>query len=260
MMTPGQISDALRNSLPGLFECSAMSKPGVVRVATPLLYPDGGIVDVYTYQNEDQQVITDFGDALEWLGMQYAETRLSPARQWMVDYMCRTLGVEMENGAIQTSYADDKELADAVHRVAQAAARVADIWFTRRIRPVEGVAGELESWLGERSFAFAKGVTRTGRAGRWTVDFEVTAGGRASLVFVLSSRSRAAAGLACRKAYSACSDLRGRPGEAGRESIISLFDDTVDVWREEDIEKLQDVSRPAMWSRPDDFERALTAG
>lgn len=174
--------------------------------------------------------------------------------------MCQTLGVEIENGAIQTAYGDDKELASAVHRVAQAAARVADIWFTLRIRPVEGAADEVESWLGEHSFTFSKGVSRTGRSGRWTVDFEVTAGGSASQVFVLSSRSRAAAVLACEKAYSACSDLRGLPGEAGQAPIISLFDDTVDVWREEDIEKLQGVSRPAMWSRPDDFERALTAG
>ena len=260
MKTSDQISDALRDYLPGLFVCSPLSRPGVVRVATPLLYPDGGVVDVYTHQNGDQQVITDFGDALEWLGMQYTETRLSPIRQWMVDYMCQTLGVEVKNGAIQTVCADDKELADAVHRVAQAAARVADIWFTLRVRPVEGVADELESWLGEHSFTFAKGVARTGRSSRWTVDFEVTAEGRASLVFVLSSRSRAAAGLACKKAYSACSDLRDLPGESGREPIISLFDDTVDVWREEDIEKLRGVSRPAMWSRPDDFERALTAG
>lgn len=255
------ISESLRDGLPGMFKCSPMPKPDVVRVATPLLYPDGGIVDVYVHHNGHQQVITDFGDALGWLGMQSAETRLSPTRQWMVDNICQTLGVEMENGAITLAYTDDKQLADAVHRVAQAASRVADIWFTLRVRPVGGVADELEAWLGGRHFTFDKGAIHTGRSGRdWTVDYRVTVGGRTSLVFVLSSRSRAAAGLAAQRAYEACSDLLDQSGEAWQKPIISLFDDIVDVWQEKDIEMLRLPSRPVMWSRPDELERALRVG
>lgn len=255
------IGESLHDGLPDMFKCSPMPKPDVVRVATPLLYPDGGIVDVYVHHNGHQQVITDFGDALGWLGMQNAETRLSPTRQWMVDNICQTLGVEMENGAITLAYADDKQLADAVHRVAQAAARVADIWFTLRVRPVGGVANELEDWLGGHRFTFDKGATHTGRSGRdWTVDYRVTADVRTSLVFVLSSRSRAAAGLAAKHVYSACCDLLDQSGEAWQKPIISLFDDIVDVWRGEDIAMLRGASLPVMWSRPDELERALTAG
>ena len=260
-MDTNLIRESLRDGLPGMFKCSPMPKPGVVRVATPLLYPDGGIVDVYVHHNGHQQVITDFGDALGWLGMQTAEARLSPTRQWMVDNICQTLGVEMENGAITLAYTNDKQLADAVHRVAQAAVRVADIWFTLRVRPVGGVADELEDWLGGHRFTFDKGVIHTGRSGRdWTVDYRVTAEEHTSLVFVLSSRSRAAAGLAAQHVYSACCDLLDQSGETWQKPIISLFDDIVDVWQEKDIEMLRFPSCPVMWSRPDELERALRAG
>ena len=43
--------------------------------------------------------------------------------------------------------------------------------------------------------------------------------------------------------------------------FVSLFDDTEDVWREEDFQLVEGggLSEIARWSRPDEFERILRA-
>ena len=47
-----------------------------------------------------------------------------------------------------------------------------------------------------------------------------------------------------------CSRLAERP-------TLSLFDDTVNVWGEEDFRLVESVSDICRWSRPDEFEEAL---
>ncbi|AIA55747.1 hypothetical protein Acaty_c1888 [Acidithiobacillus caldus ATCC 51756] len=44
-----------------------------------------------------------------------------------------------------------------------------------------------------------------------------------------------------------------------RLTFVSLFDDTEDVWQDEDFRLVQDLSTVARWSRPDEFETDLRA-
>ena len=67
---------SIARTLPPLFVCSPAPQEGV-RVRTPLLYPDGGVVDVFVLERGSGYTITDFGDALGWLGMQSISRRLS---------------------------------------------------------------------------------------------------------------------------------------------------------------------------------------
>jgi hypothetical protein len=52
-----------------------------------------------------------------------------------------------------------------------------------------------------------------------------------------------------------------RPTRVGPEALrfISLFDDTSDVWTEEDFRLVEDLSTVTRWSRPDEFEGELRA-
>jgi len=246
----------LRSSLPALFECMLEPQEGV-RVRTPLLYPDGGLVDVFVLERGGQHLVTDYGDALGWLRMQSASGKLSPKQRWLVDDVRLTLGVDLHRGQLQLRCDDTGGLAGAVQRVAQAVVRVADIWFTFRTRVAESIADEVDDWLRGRAFDFQKGVQRDGRSGRhWTVDYQIVAGARMSLVFLLSSGSRANARRVSEHVVAGCFDLF-HLSESGEASLVSLFDDTADVWQPEDFNLVQEVSQTAMWSRPGDLERVL---
>ena len=258
-MKTAELCSRLGRSLPPLFECTAAPQEGV-RVRTPLMYPDGGVVDVFVLERNGGCQVTDFGEALGWLRMQSVSVRRSPKQNRMVEDACQTLGVELHHGQILLRSDAPESLGAAVLRVAQAAVRVSDLWFTLRTRSVETVAEEVHDWLLEREVSFERAVKQRGRSGRtWTIDYRTRTDDRTALVFLLSTGSRGAARRIAEHVLAGCVDLShltvGRPDHV----FVSLFDDTQDIWREEEFSLVEQYSEIARWSRPDEFEQTLRA-
>ena len=97
-MNSERLYHSIAGTLPDLFECSPAPQEGV-RVRTPLMYPDGGIVDVFVLENDGQYRVTDFGETLGWLRMQSVTARPSPGQRRMIEDTCQTLGVELHRGS-----------------------------------------------------------------------------------------------------------------------------------------------------------------
>lgn len=257
-MSPAEICARLQQAHLPAFECSPAPIEGV-RVRTPLMYPDGGIIDVFVVPRAGRLEVTDFGEALGWLRLQSPSGQFSPKQKRLLEDVCLTLGVELFRGQLLKRVQDD-DVHTAVLQVAQAALRVSDLWFTMRTRAVESVADEVADWLEEKRIPFERNVSLAGRSGRsWTIDFQTRLPKRTSLVFVLATGSSSAARRVTEHVVAGLYDLNHlkvvQPGLA----FVSLFDDTEDVWKEEDFRLVEDLSIPARWSRPDEFERILQA-
>lgn len=256
-MNVRELCEALEKPL-RLFECS--EAPGGIRVRTPFLYPDGDYIDVFVVERDGGLEVTDYGEALGWLQMQLRNDQLSPKQRRLLDDVCLTLGVERFQGQLLRRVREEA-LADAVVAVAQAALRVADLWFTTRIRSVESTADEVNDWLLEREIPFERGVTQLGRSGRtWTVDFVTRTPKRTAFVFVLSAGARSAARRVTERVLASLYDLTHLSIVSPELRFVSLFDDTEDVWQEEDFKLLEELSSVALWSRPDEFEQLLRDG
>ena len=256
-MNSVQLCVSIANALPELFQCSPAPQEGV-RVRTPLLYPDGDVVDVFVLERDGDYIVTDYGDALGWLSTQSVSARRSPRQQLLVDDICQTLGIGLNNGQLTLQARSDIALGEAVIRLAQAAVRVSDLWFTFRSRAPQTTADEVDGWLREKHIPFERAVRQPGRSGReWTVDFRTQADDRASLVFLLSTGSRGAARRITEHALTRCVDLSHLKASQPHLAFVSLFDDTEGVWEEENFRLMEDHSEIALWSRPDEFERIL---
>lgn len=105
-------------SLSELFE-DVTTQGGAAQVLTPMLYPDGGVVDVYIEKALYDYLVTDYGDALSWLLMQSDSGKLSPTQGSRLDEILLAQGVEMANGELQLRCGDPGSLGEAVQRVAQ---------------------------------------------------------------------------------------------------------------------------------------------
>lgn len=258
-MSHDELCLSIGESLPALFECAPAPREGV-RVRTPLMYPDGGMVDVFVLEKGGRYSVTDFGETLGWLRMQSVSARRSSRQNRMVEDTCQTLGVELRRGQLMLRSDAADVLGEAVLRLAQAAVRVSDLWFTLRTRAVETVADEVSDWLLEKEIPFDRAVRQCGRSGRnWTIDYQTHADNRTSLIFLLSTGSRSAARSITERVLAGCIDLSHLKAGQSRVELVSLFDDTEDVWREEDFKLVEQQSEIARWSRPDEFERFLLA-
>ena len=124
VMNSDKLCAIIGKTLPSRFECSPVPQEGV-RVRTSLMYPDGGIVDVFVLERGNGYIVTDFGDALGWLRMQSVNVQPSPQQNLMIKEICHTLGIELHSGQlVLRSGGIDDMLEKAVLRVAQAVVRV----------------------------------------------------------------------------------------------------------------------------------------
>ena len=124
-MNSDKLCATIGKTLPSRFECSPAPQEGV-RVRTPLMYPDGGIVDVFVLKRGNGYIVTDFGDALGWLRMQSVNAQPSLQQNLMIKEICQTLGIELYSGQLVLRSGIDDTLEKAVLRVAQAVVRVSE--------------------------------------------------------------------------------------------------------------------------------------
>ena len=198
--------------------------------------------------------VSDLGETTRWLRMQTVAERRSPKQRAIIEDVCLTHGVEFYKGVLVARCRPGDNLGSIVTRVAQAALRVSDLWFTFRTRAVESLSDEVADVLTEKHFQFERSPKLAGRSGKiWTGDFHVRAPSRSSLVLVLSTGSKSAARNVVAQAHTAFYDLNHLVACPEALQFISLFDDTTDVWSDEDLRLAEQLSVVARWSQPETF-------
>lgn len=78
-------------------------------------------------------------------------------------------------------------------------------------------------------------------------------------MFVLATGSRSAARRVTEHVLAGWHDLAHLQTGPSALSFVSLFDDTSDVWADEDFRLVEPLSEIARWSEPDEVERLLKA-
>ena len=249
---------SIAQTLGDLFQCQEVN--GRTRIRTPFLYPDGDVIDVFYHEKGDVPTLTDLGETLRWLRAQSLALKRSPKQNKLIEDVCLNHGLELYKGMLTTRFKAGESAAAAVMRVAQGALRAADLWFTFRTRSVESATDEVELFLAEQKIPFARGERLAGRSGRaWTVDFHTRTPRKSSLVYVLSTGSRGAARGVVEHVLAAWYDLNALRITTEALQFVSLFDDTMDVWSDEDLKLVENLSLVTRWSRPDEFAELLVA-
>jgi hypothetical protein len=252
------LCETLNSGLGELYVCS--DRGGFKRIRTPYLYPDGDNIELFCKTEGEVTTVSDLAETSRWLRMQTVSPRRSAKQRQLMEDIRLTHGVEYYRGMLQARCRPGDSLAAVVTRVAQSALRMSDLWFTFRTRAVESITDEVADYLVERELAFDRTEKLLGRSGRgWNVDFHVRTASRSSLVYVLSTGNRSAAHAISEHVVAAWYDLNQLA--AGPEALrfVSLFDDTMDVWNDEDYELVSGLSTVARWSRPDEFADLLVS-
>lgn len=215
---------------------------GHVRIQTRFLYPEGSFVDLFL---RDEKLLppthlSDLGQTMTWLLDVQVRPSLSKKRQTYVNDALAVLGVEQNQGALECALPSMDDLVDGIVRLGQACVRVSDLMYTRRSSSQSELGEELEEVLLDGELSFDANQELEGRSGRKVrVDFLVQGRRRPSAVLTLASGSRAQAHAVANEIFGRWYDLDipQRP-----EQRVTIFDDRVDVYRQEDLDRLQDLS------------------
>jgi hypothetical protein len=250
--------EIIASSLGALFQCERVNE--FVRIRTPFMYPDGDNIDLYLKESGAGLTVTDLGEALQWLWTHQVGQKRTNRQEQIVQEVAARAGVELFRETLIVRLRDPQGMAQAVTNLSQAVLRVADIWFTFRVRSPESIAIEVAELLTQEHIAFEQGKRISGRSGQqWRIDFQTRTKDRSALVKILSTGSRAAAKQITDSAVACWFDLSHFKTSGGDLSFVSLLDDTSDVWTVEDIARVQELSEVSYWSRPDEFAEKLAA-
>ena len=125
-MTVEKLREQLTSSMPSLFRCDDFGGDRY-RIRTPLLFPDGGVIDVFISLNDDGlYTVTDYGDATGWLLTRTGDDGKLPKQRTLIADSCQSLGIGQDGEQLVIHDVAPDDLADAVMRLAQAEARVAE--------------------------------------------------------------------------------------------------------------------------------------
>ena len=256
------IFESLQRGFGDQFICTEFN--GYKRVQTPYLYPDGEHIDLYCKSKMGAITVTDFAETTGWLSMHSVAESRSDNQVLMIEDACVTHGVEFQRGMIQAHCTSVNELASVFTRVAQAALRVSDLWFTFRTfdtKSKESVADEVADCLDVWQLEYKRKIKHSGRSERaWTIDFEVTTNYARNLVQILSSPSRSGKSRVTEHVAAAWFDLNNCENFNNRHNkfrLISLFHDENYDWKEHDYKLLESLSTISKWSEREKFRSKL---
>ena len=256
-MSSKSIFQSLQRNFGEQFICTEFDE--FQRVQTPYLYPDGEYIDLYWTSKNGSITVTDYAETTGWLNMHSVSGYLSSNQKFLIEDACVTHGVEFQQGMIQAQCNSVDDFASVFTRVAQAALRVSDLWFTFRktdIKPSKAIADEVAECLEEWSIPHKRKIKHSGESERkWTIDFEINSELASSFVLILSSSSSGRTRVT-EHVTAAWFDLKNSESW-NNTNFISLFHDESDVWKIEDYKLLEPLSSVLKWSQREQFRSKL---
>jgi Domain of unknown function DUF1828 len=220
-----------------LFTCSPVNQR--IRVRSPFMYPDGDYIDVFVKENPVGFVVSDLGETNRWLRMQAFSSQRSPKQKTLIQDICITHGVEWLHNTVIARAKTLEELPS-------------DLWFTIRQRVAESVIEDVAAFLTEANIQYDRNEPLVGRSQKsWRIDFYTRGARRSNLIEVLSTGNRAAGQTMLKTAVTIWHDLSYLKIGPSSLGFITLFDDTTDVWSQQDFSLIEDLSEIVYWSRPE---------
>lgn len=218
---------------------------GMLRVATPFQYSDGSQVDLFIENEllpEKDVILSDMGQTVAYLLDLHVRPWTSKRRELAVVDICQSLGVHKEGGQILTRVPslESTAVTDAIVRLSQACIRVADLALTQRWRMVSAFRDEVEEFIDSVDVNYETPFTLPGRYDREVdLDFKVIGRQTKSLILTLSTQNAAAGHGLCNEVFRKWYDIHDH--QQGFQ-FITTFDSTNDVFRQDDLNRIQDLS------------------
>ena len=229
---------------------------GHIRLETAFKYPDGTSVEVFVRKPDlaNEVLLTDLGQTHAWLLDMQVRPWLSKKRQAFLDDALKTCGVEQEGGELKLKLTGIDQVNEGTIRLAQACLRAADLSYTRRSSLQTSFVEEVEEVVDDLDLHYEANVEVPGKYGNLVRVDLLVAAKSPSLVLAWSSGSSSQAHVTQNEIFRKWSDLAKRT-----EQRVTIYDDRFDVYKDEDLKRIQDVSQLVAISDRAMFKAVLAA-
>lgn len=215
---------------------------GMLRIATPFQYADGSNVDLFLEADLSQELtLTDMGQTIAYLLDMHVKPWSSKRREQAVADICESLEIQKKGAQLYTLIPADDPAAftNAIVRLSQACIRVAELALTQKFRMVSAFREDLEEFIATIDVPYETPFRVLGRFGEVELDFKTQGRTSSSLILTLSTQNNAAAHGLCNEVFRRWYDLSEKRCEF---TFLTTFDTNTDVFRDDDLSRLREVS------------------
>lgn len=248
--------EQITQQLAQLFACEQRSFGTLLR--TPLVRPDGDLVEVVVREEPTGVVVTDLGESVRWLDTVGGTI----PRGSRVEGLLTAHGAAFIDGEVVVRAQPHEPLALTVLRAAQACLDFSTTIYSQRAKPERNFEGEVKHRMGELRVPFSDESLRGASGMRYRVTQAGSVHQRFRLVNCLSSRGKPYAQQLAKLTRCMWDDLRDlkKHQEAGYADYVSVLDDfQPGLWGPPEIKLLERVSIVVFWSQAPSFAQALGA-
>jgi hypothetical protein len=216
---------------------------GHLRIETVFKYPDGSSIEVFVPRDDDlfhSQKLTDMGQTMSLLLNMQVKPWMSKKRSAQLEDALRPYDISLNGAALEARVTRDEDLPDALIRLCQACLRVSDLLFTRRTALQTLFSEEVEELFVDAELPYDSNIERVGRYGKVIrIDYLVKGRRSESAVLTLSSAQTSQAHVTAVEIFRKWHDFAV---PENREQRVTIFDDRVNVYRPDDLERLREYS------------------
>ena len=234
---------------------------GHIRIQTAFLLPEGAYIDVYI-KNENQLnldgkvTLTDFASTICWLDDFQIQPWKSPGNKRRMSHILECFDIQYNAGALECRVLP-QDLAAGVMRMGQACLRMADLMFTKRLGWSGEFGKQVADLLSESGFEAEEKYQVTGRDGNVIViDFFVKGTRTGTGIMPLSGKNSDATHTKSNEIFTRWYDLRKNEWQG---QPVTLVDDSMDIYKPQDLSRLADVSNVINVSDEDKLFELLRA-
>lgn len=228
------------------------------RVQTPLVYPDGEVIEVYLHPRQNEVLISDKG------GLEYYATRLRgisrfpSALQKELESFGRSLGVGYEPKKHEWyALVPLAQVADGVLRVAQLVSWGAVLIESRQSAQVGAAAAfhqEVAKWLDDRfsPLEIRYDFSLRGQYGSWKTDFTIRGTDTDTHLFLIYTKARSYYAFTCVSDLNMLAALNEK-----KNHCFGIFNEK--LYKEENyIHLMSKVMRVYAWAEREQLAKELT--
>ncbi|MCK6520206.1 DUF1828 domain-containing protein [Myxococcota bacterium] len=216
-------------------------RTGPLRIETAFLYPDGASIDLFLCEEPSlfpAPALSDLGQTMSWLLDVQVKPWLSRKRQALLDDALRLYGVEQRGGELVKPLTSADDVLPGLVLLGQACVRTADLQYTKRSVLVTSFSEQVEESLIDAEVPYTPNVELEGRFSQAVrVDFLAEGPRLRSAILTLSSGNTSQAHICANEIFRKWYDLNER-----NEQRLTVLDDRADVYREEDLRRIRDLS------------------
>lgn len=240
MMSFSDVEKALRDHCMVWADGVDALPDGKIRLETKFKYPDGGSIELYLVEDAQTPRLTDLGETMTWLFHAQVKPWASAKRRTFVEDVLEQHGVTQRGGELLVLVPTIDKLGESLIALGQSCLRISDLIFTKRFSISSPLSDQVESALDDAEFSYEPDVEVEGRFGnKVRLDFLVKGRHRPSGILTLSSTTRSSAHTTANELFSRWYDVEGSTSIDRR---LTVFDDSHDWYRSEDLERLEKVS------------------